>query len=205
MLMLIIATSYFPRMIQLIVREVIEITPRPDSIPFNPASILVKLEQIETAIGIKSIYKRPTLGGAIHHNGIPAKKSKNNFSLDDNTIKSSTIPTIPTSKTTTRTTTNWNVNVGKRIIPTKIPIIKPNSIPIPPISATIGREDLWISFPMISAFSSLRISHGMTNRVLINDKIPQINAITTKGNVGIEIKLDIFTPKIFSLDNLYFF
>ena len=45
----------------------------------------------------------------------------------------------------------------------------------------------------------------MTNRVLINDKIPQINAITTKGNVGIEIKLDIFTPKIFSLDNLYFF
>ena len=36
----------------------------------------------------------------------------------------------------------------------------------------------------------------MTNRVLINDKIPQINAMTTKGNVGIEIKLDIFTPNI---------
>ena len=73
---------------------------------------------------------------------------------------------------------------------------KPNNIPIPPISATIGREDLWISFPMISAFSSLLISQGITKRVLINDNIPQINAITTKGNVGIEIKLDIFTPNI---------
>ena len=65
-----IATSYFPRMIQLIVREVMEITPRPDSIPFKPASILVRLEQIETAIGIKIIYKRPTLGGAIIFFGI---------------------------------------------------------------------------------------------------------------------------------------
>ena len=142
MLMLTIATSYFPNIIQLIVNEVMEITPRPDSIPFKPASILVKLEDIETAIGIRIIYKRPTLGGAIHHNGIPAMKSKNNFSLDDNTIKSSTIPIIPTRRTTTRTTTSWNVNVGNNIIPTKIPMIKPNNTPIPPISATIGREDL---------------------------------------------------------------
>ena len=89
---------------QLIVRAVIEMTPKPDSIPFKPASILVKLEQIETAIGIMIIYKSPTLGGAIHHNGIPAKNNKNNFSLDDKTIRSSTIPTIPTSRTTRRTT-----------------------------------------------------------------------------------------------------
>lgn len=140
--MLMIATSYFPKMIQLIVREVMEMTPRPDSIPFNPASIFVKLEQIETAIGIKIIYKRPTFGGAIHNNGIPAKKSKNSFSLDDRTIKSSTIPIIPTIKTTTRTIANWKVKVGKSMIPVKIPMTKPNNIPIPPISATIGREDL---------------------------------------------------------------
>ncbi len=140
--MLMIATSYFPKIIQLIVREVMEMTPRPDSIPFNPASIFVKLEQIETAIGIKIIYKRPTFGGAIHNNGIPAKKSKNSFSLDDRTIKSSTIPIIPTIKTTTRTIANWKVKVGKSMIPVKIPMTKPNNIPIPPISATIGREDL---------------------------------------------------------------
>ena len=171
-------------------------TPRPDSIPFKPASILVKLEQIETAIGIRIIYKRPTFGGAIHHNGIPAKNSKKSFSLDDKTIKSSTIPTIPTRRTTTRTMASWKANVGKSIIPTKIPMMNPNNIPIPPISATIGRDDLWISFPMISAFSSLKISQGITRRVLTNDKIPQINAITIKGNVGIEIKLDILTPNI---------
>ena len=84
------------------------------------------------------------------------------------------------------------------MIPVKIPIINPNIIPIPPISATIGLDDLWISFPIISACSSLRISQGITKRVLINDKIPQRSAITTRGNVGIEIKLDIFSPKHYS-------
>ena len=103
MLMLTMATSYLPRMIQLSVSEVIEITPSPDSIPFNPASILVKLEDMETAIGIMIIYRIPTLGGAIHHNGMPAKNNRNSFSLDDKTIRSSTIPTIPTNRTTSRT------------------------------------------------------------------------------------------------------
>ena len=173
------------------VREVIEMTPRPDSIPFKPASILVKLEQMETAIGIRIIYKIPTFGGATHNNGIPAKKRRNNFSLDDKTSKSSTIPIIPTRRTTTRTTTSWKVSNGKSRIPINMPMMKPKSIPIPPISATIGREDLCISFPIISAFSSLRISQGITKRVHIKETIPHIKAITTKGNVGIEIKLDI--------------
>ena len=68
--MLIIATSYFPRMIQLIVSEVIEITPRPDSIPFNPASILVRLEQIETAILSALENTPPELYADIVKNGI---------------------------------------------------------------------------------------------------------------------------------------
>ena len=116
--------------------------PRPASIPFNPASILVKLAPIETAIGIAIKYKIPTSGGAAHIKGIPAKNSKNSFSLDERTSKSSAIPIIPTSKITIKTTHNGNVKMECIPIPAKIPIIKPNKIPNPPISATIGFQDL---------------------------------------------------------------
>jgi hypothetical protein len=42
-------------MIQAILREVMAMAPNPDSIPFNPASILVKLAAMETAMGTSKI------------------------------------------------------------------------------------------------------------------------------------------------------
>ena len=60
-----------------------EIIPKPDSIPFKPASIFVRLDPIEIAIGIEIKYNIPTLDGAAHINGTPAKNNRNNFSLDD--------------------------------------------------------------------------------------------------------------------------
>ena len=47
---LITATSYLPMIIQEILSEVMAMAPRPDSIPFKPASMLVRLAAIETAI-----------------------------------------------------------------------------------------------------------------------------------------------------------
>lgn len=77
----IMVTSYFPSIMHAIVRDAIEITPKPDSIPFKPASMFVKLEPIERAIGIVIKYNKPTFGGAAHINGRPAKNNKVNFSL----------------------------------------------------------------------------------------------------------------------------
>ena len=59
--------------------EAIEIIPNPDSIPLRPASIFVKLDPIERAIGIEIRYNNPTLGGAAQINGRPAKNNKKNF------------------------------------------------------------------------------------------------------------------------------
>ena len=101
--MLIMVTSYFPRIIHEIVRDAREIIPKPDSIPLRPASILVRLDPMESAIGIEIKYRIPTFEGAAQIKGRPAKNSKNNFSLDDKTSKSSTIPIIPTSNITTKT------------------------------------------------------------------------------------------------------
>ena len=47
-----IATSYLFIIIQDNVNEVIAITPSPVSIPLNPANIFVRLEAIDTAIGM---------------------------------------------------------------------------------------------------------------------------------------------------------
>ena len=105
-----IVTSYFPKIIQEIVKEASDIIPKPDSIPFKPANILVKLDPIEIAIGIEIKYNKPTFDGAAHINGRPAKKRRKNFSFEDNTSKSSVIPIIPTSKITIKTIHNGNAN-----------------------------------------------------------------------------------------------
>ena len=138
----IIVTSYFPNRIQAIVRDVIEITPKPDSIPFKPASMFVRLDPIERAMGIEIKYNIPTLGGAAHIRGRPAMKSKKNLDLDESASKSSKIPIIPTSNITSRTITNVNARISCIYIPENIPITNPNIIPKPPISATTGFHDL---------------------------------------------------------------
>ena len=51
-LMEMMVTSYFPRMIHAIVREAIEMIPKPDSIPLSPASMFVRFDPIDNAIGI---------------------------------------------------------------------------------------------------------------------------------------------------------
>ena len=107
-----IVTSYLPNMIQAIVREVIEMTPKPDSIPFKPASMLVRLDPIDNAIGIVIRYNNPTFDGAAQINGRPARNSRKNFSFEDNARRSSTIPIIPTSKITTRTITSGNARMS---------------------------------------------------------------------------------------------
>ena len=137
-----IVTSYLPSNMHAIVSEAIEMIPKPDSIPFNPASILVRLDPIDNAIGIVIRYNNPTLGGAAQISGSPAKNSKKNFSLEDNASRSSTIPIIPTSRITTRTITSWNVRISCMYIPENIPMMNPKSIPNPPISATTGLQDL---------------------------------------------------------------
>ena len=108
----IIVTSYLPKIIHAIVSDVIEITPKPDSIPFKPASMFVRLDPIERAIGIEIKYTIPTLGGAAHIKGRPAMKSKKNFDLDESANKSSKTPIIPTSNITTRTITNVNARIS---------------------------------------------------------------------------------------------
>ena len=91
-----------------IVKAVIAMTPSPDSIPFNPASMFVKLAATDTAMGIMIKYIIPRLVGAIQTKGIPANHSKKSFSLDDNVIKSSTMPIIPTSRITSKVTIRVN-------------------------------------------------------------------------------------------------
>ena len=183
-LILIIVTSYFPKIIHDIVKEVSAIIPSPDSIPFKPASILVKLDPIEIAIGIQIRYTIPTFGGAAHIKGIPAKNNRNSFSFDESTSKSSAIPIIPTRRITIKTMHNGNVRMSCIHIPEKIPIINPNRIPNPPISATIGFHDLCRSLPTISAFSNFLIILGIDNLVTKKDKIPQIIAIAYNGSCG---------------------
>ncbi len=102
----IMETSYFPIIMQEAVREVMAMTPNPDSTPFNPANILVKLDAMETDMGIIIRYRIPTSGGATQIKGNPAKKSKRSFSREDNITKSSTIPTIPTRRITSRVMIN---------------------------------------------------------------------------------------------------
>ena len=94
------------------VKEASEMIPKPDSIPFKPANILVKFDPIEIAIGIEIKYNKPTFDGAAHINGRPAKNRRNNFSFEDNTSKSSTIPIIPTSKITIKTIHNENARTS---------------------------------------------------------------------------------------------
>lgn len=74
-----IVTSYLPKIIQAIVSDVMEIIPRPDSIPFSPANMFVKLEPTDNAIGIVIRYNNPTLGGATQIKGRPAKNNKKIF------------------------------------------------------------------------------------------------------------------------------
>ena len=74
--------------------------------------MFVKLEPMEIAIGIEIKYKRPTFSGAAHIKGIPAINKRNNFSFEDNTSKSSTIPIIPTSKITIKTMHKENTNIS---------------------------------------------------------------------------------------------
>ena len=171
-----------PKMIQAIVREVIEMTPKPDSIPFKPASMLVRLDPIDNAIGIVIRYNNPTFDGAAQINGRPARNSRKNFSFEDNARRSSTIPIIPTSKITTRTITSGNARMSCMYIPENIPMMNPKSIPNPPISATTGFQDLCISFPTISAASSFLIILGIVNLVTKKDSNPQIMAIAYNGS-----------------------
>ncbi len=105
---LITATSYLPMIIQAILRDVIAIAPNPDSIPFNPASILVRLAAMDTAMGIDNMYTIPTLGGAIQMRGKPASHKRISFSLDESITRSSTIPTIPTRSITSKVMISWN-------------------------------------------------------------------------------------------------
>jgi hypothetical protein len=86
--------------------------PRPDSIPFNPASILVRLAAMETAMGMDNMYINPTLGGAIQIRGKPASQSRINFSLEESITRSSTIPTIPTRRITSKVMISWNCRSG---------------------------------------------------------------------------------------------
>jgi hypothetical protein len=53
--MLITDTSYLPIIMQEILSEVMAMTPNPDSIPFRPANILVRLAAIYTKIGMDSM------------------------------------------------------------------------------------------------------------------------------------------------------
>ena len=156
--------------------------PNPDSIPFKPASILVKLEPIDNATGIVIRYNNPTFDGAAQINGRPARNNKKNFSFYDKASRSSTIPIIPTSNITTKTITNGNARISCIYIPENIPIINPNNIPNPPISATTGFQDLCISFPTISAASSFLIILGIVNLVTAKDNKPQIIAIAYNGS-----------------------
>ena len=82
-LMDMMVTSYFPKMIHATVRHAIEMIPKPDSIPLRPASMFVRLDPIDNAIGIVIRYNKPTLGGAAQINGRPAMNSKKNFVFDE--------------------------------------------------------------------------------------------------------------------------
>ena len=107
-----IVTSYFPKIIHAIVSDVIEITPKPDSIPFRPASMLVRLAPIDSAIGIVIRYNMPTFGGAAHIRGRPAINSRKNLDFDERASRSSRIPIIPTRSITTRTMIRGNARIS---------------------------------------------------------------------------------------------